>query len=92
MLTYSQSCKTSINLKSAKQGIFSVIPDTAVHMNFAVNIARFFRTPILYNICNHMLHVQNCCSKKSRNVLESLFYKDAGLWPTKNDFSTGVFL
>ena len=71
-----------MNLQPAKQGIFSLIPEAAVHMNFAVNFARFFRTPILYNIDNH---TQRKCSKKSRKlhgktpVLRSLFNKTAGL-------------
>ena len=47
---YNQTCKTSINLQPVKQSIFSVALETAVHMNFALNIARFFRTPILNNI------------------------------------------
>ena len=46
MLTYSQFCKTSKNLQPAKQGLFSLIPKTAVHIDFAVNLARFFRTSI----------------------------------------------
>ena len=59
-MTYSQFCKTRINLQPAKQGLFSLIPETAIHMSFAVNLARFFRTPILYYIDNH---IQNRCSK-----------------------------
>ena len=47
-------CKTSKNLQPAKQGLFSLIPEAAVHINFAVNLARFFRTPILYYIDNHI--------------------------------------
>ena len=31
-----------MNLQPAKQGLFSLIPESAVDMNFAV---RFFRTP-----------------------------------------------
>ena len=82
----------------AKQSLFSLIPEAAVHMNFAVNFARFFRTPILYNIDNHM---QSRCSKKSCKthgkmlVLKSLFNKTVDLrlaillnW----HFSRGVFL
>ena len=97
-MTYSQFCKTRINLQPAKQGLFSLIPETAIHMSFAVNLARFFRTPILYYIDNH---IQNRCSKKSRKIhgktplLESLFNKAAGLMPAillKRYFSTGVFL
>ena len=91
-------CKTSKNLQPAKQGLFSLIPEAAVHINFAVNLARFFRTPTLYYIDNH---VKNRCSKKSRKIcgktplLESLFNKAAGLRPAillKRRFSTGVFL
>ena len=41
-------------------------------MNFAVNIARFFRiTPILYNIWSSYL-IQNWCSKKSRKFIGKL--------------------
>ena len=43
-------CKISRNLPPAKQGLFSLIPEAAVHITFAVNLARFFRTPILYYI------------------------------------------
>ena len=50
ILTYRQSCKTSVNLQPATLSIFSAIPEAALHKNFAVNIARFFRTPILQNI------------------------------------------
>ena len=50
ILTYSQSCKTSINLQPIKQDIFSVIAEAVAQINFTVNIARFFRTPTLYNI------------------------------------------
>ena len=66
----------------AKQGLFLLIPAAAVHMNFAVNLARYFRTPILYDIDNH---IQNRRSKKSCKIhgktpsLESLFNKAAGL-------------
>ena len=56
ILTYSQTCETSINLQLTKQGIFSIIPEAAVHMNLAMNIARFFRTPILHTRNNHMLY------------------------------------
>ena len=82
--TYSQYCKTSKNLQPAKQGLFLLIPEAAVHMSFAVNFLRFFRTPILYYIDNH---IQNRSSKKSRKIrgktplLESLFNKVAGLRP-----------
>ena len=67
-------------------------------MNFGVNFARFFRTPILYNIDNQ---IQSRCSKKSRKihgeilVLKSLFNKAAGIRLAtllKSYFSTGVFL
>ena len=50
ILTYSEFCKTSINLQPAKQSLFSLIPEAAVHMNFAVNFVEFFRTHFLYNI------------------------------------------
>ena len=85
-------------LQPGKQGLFSLIPEAAVHMNFAVNLARFCRTPVLYYIDNH---IQNRCSKKYRKIhwktpfLESLFNKAAGLKPAillKRHFSTGVFL
>ena len=67
----SQFCKTPINLQPAKQGLFLLIPEAAVHMNFAVNFARFFRTLILNNIDNH---IKNRCSKKSReNSRESTY-------------------
>ena len=97
-MTYRQFCKTRINLQPAKQVLFSLIPETAVHMSFAVNLARFFRTPILYYIDNH---IQNRCSKKSRKIheetpsLESLCNKAVGFRPAillKRHFSTGVFL
>ena len=83
---------------SAKQGLFSLIPEKNVDMSFAVNLARFFRTPVLYYIDNH---IQNRCSKSYRKIhgkttlLESLFNKAAGLRPVilfKRHFSTGVFL
>ena len=83
-LTYSQFCKAAKNLWPAKQGLFSGIPEAAVDVNFAVNLARFFRTPISYYIDNH---IQNRCSKKSRKthgktpLLEILFNKAAGLRP-----------
>ena len=50
ILTYSQFCKTSRNLQPAKQGLFSQTAEAAVHMNFVVNFAGFFRTPFLHNI------------------------------------------
>ena len=74
----------SKNLQPARQGLFSLIPEADVLMNFAVNLAIFFRTPILYYIDNH---IQNRCSKKSRKthgktpLLEILFNKAAGLRP-----------
>ena len=91
-------CKTSKNLQPAKQSLFSLIPEAAIHINFAMNVARFFRTPTLNYIDNH---IQNRCSKKSRKIhgktslLESLFNKAAGLRHAmllKRRFSTGVFL
>ena len=57
-------------------------------MNFAANLARFFRTPIFYYIDNH---IQNRCKT---TLLESLFNKAADLRPAillKRQFSTGVF-
>ena len=83
---------------SAKQGLFSLIPEKNVDTSFAVNLARFFRIPVLYYIDNH---IQNRCSKSYRKIhgkttfLESLFNKAAGLRPVilfKRHFSTGVFL
>ena len=56
---------TSKNLQPAKQGLFLLIPEAAVHMNFAVNLTRFFRTPFLYCIDNL---VQIGRSKKSRKI------------------------
>ena len=67
-------------------------------MNFAVNLTRFFRIPILYYIYNH---IQNKNSKKSRKIhgkeplLESVFNKASSLRPAvslKRHFSTDVFL
>ena len=75
---------TGTTLQQAKQGLFSLIPEVTVHINFSLNLARFFRTPIFYCIDNHM---QNRCSKKSSKIhgktplLESLFYKASGLRP-----------
>ena len=65
-------------LQPVKQDLLSLLPESAVHINFAVNLARFFKTPILYYIDNH---IQNRSSKKSRKihgktpVLESLLIK-----------------
>ena len=65
-------------MQPAKQDLLSLIPEAAVHINFAMNLARFFRTPSLYYIDNH---IQNRCSKKSRKVhgktllMESLLIK-----------------
>ena len=93
-MTYSQFFQTSINLDTAKQGLLSRIPISVVHMNFVVNSAEFFRTPMLYNIDNH---IQNKCSEKSRKnhgktpALESLFNKAVGLRPLtllKRHFNT----
>ena len=93
-----QYLKYWLKVNSAKQGLFSLIPERAVDMSFAVNLARFFRTPVLYYIDNH---IQNRCSKNYRKIrgkiplLESLFNKAAGLRPVillKRHFSTGVFL
>ena len=67
-------------------------------MNFVVNLARFFRTPILYYIDNH-LRIR--CPKKSSKIhvktplLESLCNKTVGLRPAillKRHLSAGVFL
>ena len=52
-----------MNLQPAKQGLFSLIPEAAVYIDFAVNFARFFGTHTLYNRDNH---TKNKCSKKSR--------------------------
>ena len=93
-----QYLKYWLKVNSAKQGLFSLTPERAVDMSFAVNLARFFRTPVLYYIDNH---IQNRCSKNYRKIhgkiplLESLFNKAAGLRPVillKRHFSTGVFL
>ena len=65
ILTYSHFCKTSKNLQQAKQGLFSLIPEATVHINFAVNIAKFFRTHILDYIDNH---IQNRYSRKPRKI------------------------
>ena len=64
-MTFNQFCKLSINLQSAKQGLFSVIPEAAVHSNFTVNLARCFRTPIRAPRDNRL---QIKCSKKSRQI------------------------
>ena len=78
--------------------VFSLIPERAIDMSFAMNLARFFRTLVLYYIDNH---IQNRCSKNYHKIhgkiplLESLFNKVAGLSPVillKRHFSTGVFL
>ena len=53
------------NLQPAKKGLFSLTSEAAVHINFAVNLARSFRTPILHCIDNH---IQNRCSKKYRKI------------------------
>ena len=47
-----QSILQNINkfAAGAKQGLFSLIPEAAVHMNFAVNVTEFFRTLVLDNI------------------------------------------
>ena len=85
-------------MQPAKQGLFSLIPEAAVHINFDVNLARFFRIPIFGYIDNP---IQNRFSKKSCKIhgktplLESLFIKAAGLMPAiflKRHFNTGVFL
>ena len=81
-------------LQPAKQALFSRIPEATVHINFSVNLARFFRTPIFYYIDNR---IQNRCSKKFSKIhgktplLESLFNKVSGLRPAillKRHFST----
>ena len=83
ILTCSQFCKTSINLQSAIQGLFSLIPEAAVHINFAVNFAGFLEHLFCITYDNQ---IHNRCSKKSRKilektpVLESLLNKAAGLW------------
>ena len=97
-MTLKQFCKRSINLQSAKQGLFSLIPEAAVHSSFTVNLARFFRTPIRAP-CDNRIQIK--WSKKSRKIdwkthlLGSLFDKAAGFRPatlSKSHFSTGVFL
>ena len=46
-----QSILQNINkLQPAKQGLLSQTAEAAVHMNFVVNFAGFFRTPFLHNI------------------------------------------
>ena len=67
---FSQFCKTSKNLQPAKQGLFALIPEAAIHINFAMNLARFFRTPTLYYIDDH---IQNRCSIISQNSWENTF-------------------
>ena len=52
-------------MQPAKQGLLSLIPEAAVHINFVVNLARLFRIPILDYIDNP---TQNRCSKKSREI------------------------
>ena len=37
-------------LQPAEQGLFSLIPEAAAQMNFAVNFVEFFRTPFSHNI------------------------------------------
>ena len=68
------------NLQPAKQGLFSLIPEATIHINFAAFLASSFRTPILYYIDNH---IQNRCSKKSHKThgktLVLLFNKASGL-------------
>ena len=54
-----RSAKHQKNLQPAKQGLFLLIPDAAVYINFAVNLARFSRTPILYYMDNHIQISQN---------------------------------
>ena len=63
-----------------KQGLFSLIPEAAVHISFAVNLARF-------------LNLSKFTGKKP--VLESLFEKAAGIRPEtllKRHFSTDIFM
>ena len=69
LLTYSQFCKSPITLQPDKQGLFSLIPKAAVHMNFAVNFARFFRTPILHNIIIYKVVVLKNLAKFKRKYL-----------------------
>ena len=88
-----QFCKTSEKFQPAKQGLFSLIPEAAVHMNFAVNLARSFRTPILYYIDNH---IQNRCFAKStgKQLCWNLFLiklQSSGLQLLKRHLITGVF-
>ena len=45
------------NLQPAKEGLFSLIPEAVVHMNFAGSLAKFFRTTILYYIDNYTQNI-----------------------------------
>ena len=83
---------------AGKQGRFSLIPEVAVNMNFAMNFVSFLEHLFCITYNNHM---QNKCSKKpckihwKTYVLESFFNKAAGLRPAtllKRHFSTGAFL
>ena len=93
--TYSQFCKTSITLQPAKQGLFSLIPEAAAHMNFAVDFVGFFRTP--FHCGNQM---QNWCYKKSpklsrKHLRWSLFLiklQVSDLKIFKKDFRPGAFM
>ena len=51
-------------LQPPKQGLFSLIPEAAVHINFAVNLAKFFRTPILYYIDNLIQNLTKFMGKR----------------------------
>ena len=67
ILAYSQFFKTSKNLQPTKQGLFSLILEAAIQINFAVSLARFFRIPILYIIIYVMQYRQK---QPSRGVLK----------------------
>ena len=73
-MTFNQFCKTSINLQPAKQGLFSLIPEATVHMNFAVDLARFFRTPISCN--RYKIDVlKNLAKFTEKHLCWSLFWQ-----------------
>ena len=85
-------------MQPAKQGLFSLIPEAAAHMNFAENFVGFFRTSFLHNIrqSNTKLALQKMSQILEKTpMLESLFNKAAGLKPEnflKRHFRPGVFL
>ena len=86
------------NINKFAEGLFSLILEAAVNMNFAVNFVSFLEHLFCITCINH---THNRCSKRSCKihwntpVLESLFNKAAGLRPAtllKRHFSTGAFL